>query len=1016
MSVVLKNIRFNSDGGCFSIATEHGFWVYNTYPTAEITHRDIGGLSLAVMLDRSNIIALVGGGARPFSAPNTVTIWDDNKQRAVAEIDSKTPVLNVLFKGNRLVVVLEHLITVYSFPNLTQLQQLDTNINPRGLASLTTAVTVSLLAIPGLQEGQVHVVDVDHRRPRAPVMFQAHKHDLARLTISSSGRKVATASIRGTIVRVFNGSSGEQLCEFRRGLTPAEISGLVFSRDSSLLCANSDRTAHLFHLEQLELNATVSWTAKVGEYLPGMAGMTQQYRSFAQLELHRPSTCGFTKDNTSLMAIGQHGAAYRYGFSQRGRDVTKDKFVTLFKPRYGDMFRLKRTVEARDKTPEASEASDLGEGASDTVAVQPASEPTTSPPVFLPDTPTLSSELSGLVLPTEGDDVPFEQTAFNPVMAVDTPSEQAISHENVDLVADMRSLAVNDDTALLEAQALDALALDTGADDAEVISGQTLPVDELQAEFEDGNDAIGDNDAIDDNDDAADDSNDVFMTATATDLPTSVSVEDQSNLDFDFKSAALAGLGETAVTSEEFVEELRRPQNLDMSRDESERFQNDDTEDDNPDNSDDIDDGGRGGDDDDDDDDVIDDASAFDSSCANVAESDDQSLYLFIHMQLLKADESLLQVIATRLFDGPVERRCWLCISDRHLHVLMDGINKSIADFSALYSIVLLTLKAVTRLTNGQGVSLAWRSSEHGREESHTLQLITGDPAVTQHVLSGILAACKQADVVEPPIVPVNAMHKAAMAAFLDEHEMHPELAGYFCCYGSLQEDEAIKLGRTQIIKREAVLVKKEGIVSTSWKRYMFILRGQQLIQMSSANDAVAKTTFDVNAQSFSCGAASEPEHPFAFKCGYPNEPLVLATQSRPEALSWLRCLTQTPGTMLDNGLIAAPIQDGRRLVATSLLLTGEQLLLCTENHATNQLEVIQDEDVEDLDHARMLGTHELLLLFEAGDDDEEEDADKEGPNCMHLVFGTTYGRQQAVQAINKVYHRTYEVDLRCEA
>ena len=62
-----------------------------------------------------------------------------------------------------------------------------------------------------------------------------------------------------------------------------------------------------------------------------------------------------------------------------------------------------------------------------------------------------------------------------------------------------------------------------------------------------------------------------------------------------------------------------------------------------------------------------------DSSCANVLESDAQSLYLFLHMQLLAADEQLLQVVAARLFDGPIERHCWLAITSKHVHVVMDG-------------------------------------------------------------------------------------------------------------------------------------------------------------------------------------------------------------------------------------------------------------------------------------------------------------------------------------------------------
>lgn len=37
---------------------------------------------------------------------------------------------------------------------------------------------------------------------------------------------------------------------------------------------------------------------------------------------------------------------------------------------------------------------------------------------------------------------------------------------------------------------------------------------------------------------------------------------------------------------------------------------------------------------------------------------------------------------------------------------------------------------------------------------------------------------------------------------------------------------------------------------------------------------------------------------------------------------------------------------------------------------------IIQDEDIEDLDHARLVGDYELKLLFEAGDDEEDDDQD----------------------------------------
>ena len=64
-------ISFNQDNSFFSIGTEKGFVIYKASPLNDFYKRELkGGIGHISMFDNTNIIGLVGGGKRPFSALN----------------------------------------------------------------------------------------------------------------------------------------------------------------------------------------------------------------------------------------------------------------------------------------------------------------------------------------------------------------------------------------------------------------------------------------------------------------------------------------------------------------------------------------------------------------------------------------------------------------------------------------------------------------------------------------------------------------------------------------------------------------------------------------------------------------------------------------------------------------------------------------------------------------------------------------------------------------------------------
>jgi WD40 repeat protein len=114
------------------------------------------------------------------------------------------------------------------------------------------------LAFPGQRKGSVHLLDLTHTEPgmsSAPINIAAHQADIACLAINKSGTLVATASVKGTLIRVFDTSKRQRVVELRRGADAATLYCIAFSHDSDFLVVSSDKgTVHIFALKDTHLN------------------------------------------------------------------------------------------------------------------------------------------------------------------------------------------------------------------------------------------------------------------------------------------------------------------------------------------------------------------------------------------------------------------------------------------------------------------------------------------------------------------------------------------------------------------------------------------------------------------------------------------------------------------------------------------------------------------------------------------------------------------------------------------
>uniref|UniRef100_A0A672IC53 Uncharacterized protein n=1 Tax=Salarias fasciatus TaxID=181472 RepID=A0A672IC53_SALFA len=240
----VNSLQFNQDHSCFCCAMETGVRIYNVEPLMEkghLDHEQVGSVSLCSMLQRSNLLALVGGGASPKFSEISVLVWDDAresrdaKDKLVLEFTFTKTVLAVRLRHDKIVIVTKNRIYVYSFPeNPEKLFEFDTRENPKGLVDLSPSLEKQLLLFPGHKCGSLQLVDLSHSKPctsSAPFTINAHQSEIACVALNQTGSVAASASRKGTLIRLFDTSSRDKLVELRRGTDPATLyclPGLVF--------------------------------------------------------------------------------------------------------------------------------------------------------------------------------------------------------------------------------------------------------------------------------------------------------------------------------------------------------------------------------------------------------------------------------------------------------------------------------------------------------------------------------------------------------------------------------------------------------------------------------------------------------------------------------------------------------------------------------------------------------------------------------------------------------------------
>lgn len=244
-------ISFNQDTTCVAVGTVGGYRLHsiNSTDSMDLVHRDEEpDVYIAERLFSSSLVAVVS-----TSNPRTLRVCHFKKGTEICRYSYNDKIRAVRMNRSRLVVCLEESLYIHNIRDMKVIHIItSTPPNPSGLIALSADTSnFCFLAYPGHSHtGQLQVFDAETLACR--VVIPAHEGQLAALQFSRTNTRIATASLKGTVIRVFDTRDGTKLYELRRGLKrTASIFSLSFSPCGTFLaCSSNTETVHVFKLDE----------------------------------------------------------------------------------------------------------------------------------------------------------------------------------------------------------------------------------------------------------------------------------------------------------------------------------------------------------------------------------------------------------------------------------------------------------------------------------------------------------------------------------------------------------------------------------------------------------------------------------------------------------------------------------------------------------------------------------------------------------------------------------------------
>ncbi|KAK8887089.1 WD repeat domain phosphoinositide-interacting protein 3 [Tritrichomonas musculus] len=293
---MIGSLSLSNDNSSIAVSIDHGFFVYSTDPLVRKFQKEfqLYNITKVTTSNDGNFIAFVGISTEESTenqpqqstsitstvtnaitsvlssalssnnhnanengnAKATVFVWNNfyGECHCRFDLDKKkgeNRVLAMKLIGQLLLIVFESKTCVFDIETKMMKLQHNTEMNTNGAADVIISPEdgeTQLVAVCSAEVGKIDVYQLVSGENPSRFSIYAAKHPVTLIKFSPDSTLIATASEKGTLIRVFDSTTGSALSTFRRGaLMPASILDVCFSpSNTELVAISSNGTVHLF--------------------------------------------------------------------------------------------------------------------------------------------------------------------------------------------------------------------------------------------------------------------------------------------------------------------------------------------------------------------------------------------------------------------------------------------------------------------------------------------------------------------------------------------------------------------------------------------------------------------------------------------------------------------------------------------------------------------------------------------------------------------------------------------------
>jgi WD40 repeat protein len=247
MSKDSLHLSLCSHGQAFALSFRRSFQVYSVDPPQLKFEKAFDDLRLSLIATASDGAFVAFTATAVDNSHPKIVIWNTVYGDMHAQVDLTDTVTSLLLSSRLLCVAHASSLRLFDIERRALAFECATPANPKGIADVSAGSETARIAVPGDKPGVVCVRVIG---AADCVSFRAAKHRLSLVRFSPDGSLLATASEKGTLIRVFEADSGAPRSVSRRGSLKSTILALCFAPNNRRLVAvSSNGTVHLFAVD-----------------------------------------------------------------------------------------------------------------------------------------------------------------------------------------------------------------------------------------------------------------------------------------------------------------------------------------------------------------------------------------------------------------------------------------------------------------------------------------------------------------------------------------------------------------------------------------------------------------------------------------------------------------------------------------------------------------------------------------------------------------------------------------------